>query len=71
MKYQGFPGIERTYAGYPKERSRRCNHYTDVDTMMKIVYSCCLWATSIKYLNDVKEYEHFRGSNSEEHSEIY
>ena len=35
-------------------------HYTDVDTMMKIVDSACLWATSIKYLNDVKEYEHFR-----------
>jgi hypothetical protein len=35
-------------------------HYTGVDTMMKIVDNGCLWATSIKYLNDVKEYEHFR-----------
>jgi hypothetical protein len=44
----------------PKSETSLVYHYTDVDTMMKIVDSSCLWATSIKYLNDVKEYEHFR-----------
>lgn len=34
-------------------------HYTTVDTMMKIVTSGKIWATSISYLNDSSEGEHF------------
>lgn len=34
-------------------------HYTTVDTMMKIVTSRKIWATSISYLNDSSEGEHF------------
>lgn len=34
-------------------------HYTTVDTMMKIVSSGKIWATSISYLNDSSEGEHF------------
>lgn len=34
-------------------------HYTTVDTMMKIVTSRKIWATSISYLNDSLEGEHF------------
>jgi hypothetical protein len=34
-------------------------HYTSVDTMMKIVTSRKIWATSINYLNDSSEGEHF------------
>jgi hypothetical protein len=34
-------------------------HYTSVDTMMKIVTSGKIWATSISYLNDSSEGEHF------------
>jgi hypothetical protein len=42
-------------AGAPMPDSQKSEtavvyHYTDVDTMMKIVDSACLWATSIKYL---------------------
>jgi Protein of unknown function (DUF2971) len=35
-------------------------HYTTMDTMMKIVSSESIWATSINYLNDVSEGDHFR-----------
>jgi Protein of unknown function (DUF2971) len=35
-------------------------HYTSMDTMMKIVHSESIWATSINYLNDVSEGDHFR-----------
>jgi hypothetical protein len=35
-------------------------HYTTMDTMMKIVDSASIWATSINYLNDVSEGDHFR-----------
>ena len=34
-------------------------HYTSIDTMMKIVDSASIWATSISYLNDVSEREHY------------
>ncbi|MGO9338426.1 MAG: DUF2971 domain-containing protein [Terracidiphilus sp.] len=34
-------------------------HYTTVDTMVKIVTSGKIWATSISYLNDSTEGEHF------------
>jgi hypothetical protein len=34
-------------------------HYTTVDTMTKIVTSRKIWATSISYLNDSSEGEHF------------
>lgn len=34
-------------------------HYTTVDTMMKILTSGRIWATSINYLNDSSEGEHF------------
>lgn len=34
-------------------------HYTTVDAMMKIVTSGRIWATSISYLNDSSEGEHF------------
>jgi len=37
-------------------------HYTSVDTLLKIVRAPkgeeCIWATDIRYLNDVKEREH-------------
>jgi Protein of unknown function (DUF2971) len=35
-------------------------HYTTMDTMMKIAESESIWATSISYLNDVSEGDHFR-----------
>jgi Protein of unknown function (DUF2971) len=35
-------------------------HYTAMDTMMKMVSSESIWATSINYLNDVSEGDHFR-----------
>lgn len=35
-------------------------HYTSMDTMMKIVHSESIWTTSINYLNDVSEGDHFR-----------
>ena len=35
-------------------------HYTTMDTMIKIVSSNSIWATSINYLNDVSERDHFR-----------
>ena len=35
-------------------------HYTTMDTMMKIVDSASIWATSINYLNDASEGDHFR-----------
>jgi hypothetical protein len=34
-------------------------HYTSMDTMTKIVQSASIWATSISYLNDTTEGEHF------------
>jgi hypothetical protein len=34
-------------------------HYTSMDAMMSILKSQSLWATSIVYLNDVSEQEHF------------
>jgi hypothetical protein len=34
-------------------------HYTTMDTMLKIVESASIWATSIKYLNDTSEGDHF------------
>jgi hypothetical protein len=34
-------------------------HYTTVDTLLKIVSSKALWATSVKYLNDASEYKFF------------
>ncbi len=36
-------------------------HYTTVDSMMKIVTSESMWATSISYLNDVSERDHYLG----------
>jgi hypothetical protein len=33
-------------------------HYTSMDTMIKIVESATIWATSISYLNDDSEREH-------------
>jgi Protein of unknown function (DUF2971) len=36
-------------------------HYTSVDTMLKIVKDCCVWATSINYLNDTTEGDHYLG----------
>ncbi len=36
-------------------------HYTTVDAMMKIVSSASIWATSITYLNDTAEREHYLG----------
>jgi hypothetical protein len=35
-------------------------HYTSMDTMMKIARGASIWATSISYLNDVSEGDHFR-----------
>jgi hypothetical protein len=35
-------------------------HYTTMDTMIKIAHSESIWATSINYLNDVSEGDHFR-----------
>jgi hypothetical protein len=34
-------------------------HYTSIDTMMKIVASESIWATSVCYLNDTSEQSHF------------
>ncbi len=34
-------------------------HYTDVDTMMKIVEARTVWATCIDYLNDTQERTHY------------
>ena len=34
-------------------------HYTSIDTMMKIVDSESIWATSVCYLNDTSEQLHF------------
>jgi DUF2971 family protein len=34
-------------------------HYTSIDTMMKIVESESIWATSVCYLNDTSEQSHF------------
>jgi hypothetical protein len=34
-------------------------HYTTMDTMLKIVHGASIWATSINYLNDETEGEHF------------
>jgi hypothetical protein len=34
-------------------------HYTSIDTMMKIVDQATIWATSISYLNDTSEGEHY------------
>jgi hypothetical protein len=36
-------------------------HYTSIDTMLKIVENNCIWATSINYLNDTTEAEHYTG----------
>ena len=33
-------------------------HYTSMDAMLGIVEGC-IWATNIRYLNDVSEYDHF------------
>jgi hypothetical protein len=34
-------------------------HYTSMDTLLKIVGTSSVWATNIRYLNDVSEREHF------------
>ncbi|WP_213804737.1 DUF2971 domain-containing protein [Granulicella sp. dw_53] len=34
-------------------------HYTTMDTMMKMVEGASIWATSIKFLNDVSEGNHY------------
>ena len=34
-------------------------HYTSVDTLLKIVENSSVWATSVRYLNDVSEIEHY------------
>jgi hypothetical protein len=34
-------------------------HYTSIDTMIKIVKTASIWATSISYLNDTSEMEHY------------
>jgi hypothetical protein len=34
-------------------------HYTTIDAMMKIVNTASIWATSINYLNDTSEREHY------------
>lgn len=36
-------------------------HYTTMDTMIKIVESKAIWATSIDYLNDTSEGKHYLG----------
>jgi len=36
-------------------------HYTTVDSMIKIVKSASIWATSINYLNDISERDHYLG----------
>jgi Protein of unknown function (DUF2971) len=36
-------------------------HYTSIDTMLKIVKNNCIWATSINYLNDTSEGDHYLG----------
>ena len=34
-------------------------HYTSVETLMKIVESSSIWATSTRYLNDISEVVHY------------
>jgi hypothetical protein len=36
-------------------------HYTSIDTMLKIVKGSCVWASSINYLNDTTEGDHYLG----------
>lgn len=34
-------------------------HYTSMHTLLKIVDSSAIWATNVRYLNDISEYQHF------------
>lgn len=46
-------------AALNKEEPEVVYHYTSMDAMMKIVETASIWATSISYLNDTSEREHY------------
>lgn len=58
MTVQDLP-LKPREGGSAASSSEAVYHYTTMEAMMKIANSAAIWATSISYLNDASEREHF------------